>query len=440
MAQHDAKSDARFLVTMIGDRNHGAAMTETIRADVCIMGAGPVGGTLACRLAAAGVRTVVIDRAALPPMEHRAFDGRAYAIAAGSQRLLDASGLWDRLAEPPNPILSIRVSDGRLGRRASRLHLHFDSQGAGNDAAPFGWMVEARSLRVALNAHMRTLPALTVFAPAQATVERDEDGAVVRVTGGPEIRCRLVVAAEGRQSPLRQDAGIPTTVIPYDQTGIVCAISHERPHENMALEHFLPSGPFAALPMGPSADAEAGGAPNVSAIVWTERTRVAETMLRLDDARFAREIRRRLGDHLGEVRPVGRRWSYRLSAMLAHSYVATRLALVGDAAHGIHPIAGQGLNLGFRDAIALADFLIDAAAGDQDVGAPALLARYQRARRPDNLLMLTLTDGLDRLFSNDSRLLRLARDLGIAAVHRTPPLKRFFMRQAMGLGGSSATR
>jgi len=412
-----------------------ADMSNTITAEVCVMGAGPVGGTLACRLAAAGVSTVVVDRAALPPMENPAFDGRAYAIAAGSRDLLAAAGLWERLPVPPSPILDIRVSDGRLGRRASRLHLHFDHHDAGEDAGPFGWMVEARSLRMALNSYFPTLPALRVFAPATATVERREDGALVRIAGGPALQCRLVVAAEGRQSPLREAAGIPVTRLPYGQTGIVCAISHDKPHHNLALEHFLPSGPFAALPMGPSADAELGGAPNVSAIVWSERTHIADQMLRLDDARFAREIGRRLGDHLGAVRTVGRRWSYPLSAMLAHRYVDTRLALAGDAAHGIHPIAGQGLNLGFRDVIALADLLIEAAGHGDDPGAPALLARYQRMRRPDNMLMLAMTDGLDRLFSNDNRLLRLARDVGIAAVDRTPPLKRLFMRRAMGLAG-----
>ena len=397
------------------------------------MGAGPVGGTLACRLAAAGVSTVVVDRAALPPMENPAFDGRAYAIAAGSRRLLLTAGLWDRLPVPPNPILDIRVSDGRLGRQASRLHLHFDHRDAGKDAGPFGWMVEARSLRMALNGYFPALPALRVFAPATATVARHEDGAVVHISGGPELHCRLVVAAEGRDSPLREAAGIPVTRLPYAQTGMVCAISHARPHHNVALEHFLPSGPFAALPMGPSADAELGGAPNVSAIVWTEQTPIADRLLRLDDARFAHEIARRLGGHLGAVRTVGRRWRYPLSAMLALRYVDTRLALAGDAAHGIHPIAGQGLNLGFRDAIALADLVIEAAGRGNDPGAPALLARYQRMRRPDNLLMLAMTDGLDRLFSNDNRLLRLARDVGIAAVDRTPPLKRLFMRRAMGL-------
>jgi 2-octaprenyl-6-methoxyphenol hydroxylase len=410
-------------------------MRTTIEADVCVMGAGPVGGTLACRLAAAGVATVLVDRAPLPPMEHPAFDGRAYAIAAGSSVLLAEAGIWDRLPVPPNPILDIRVSDGRLGSRPSRLHLHFDHQEAGPDAGPFGWMVEARSLRTALHGYFPKLPALRVFAPAAASVDRQPDGAVVRIAGAPEVRCRLVVAAEGRDSPLRESANIPVTRLPYRQAGIVCAVSHEHPHHNLALEHFLPSGPFAALRMGPSLDAELGGAPNVSAIVWTERTPIAGRVMKLDDARFGQEIARRLGGHLGAIRMVGRRWSYPLSAMLVHRYVDTRLALAGDAAHGIHPIAGQGLNLGFRDAIALAELVIAAVGRGGDPGATELLARYQRRRRPDNMLMLAMTDGLDRLFSNDNRLVRLARDIGIAAVHHTPPLKRVFMRRAMGLAG-----
>jgi 2-octaprenyl-6-methoxyphenol hydroxylase len=291
---------------------------------------------------------------------------------------------------------------------------------------------------VALNAHMHTLPALRVFAPAAADVERREDGASVRIVDGPWIDCQLVVAAEGRNSPLRETARIPVTTLPYSQTAIVCAISHEKPHNNTALEHFLPSGPFAQLPMCASRDAEAGGAANVSAIVWTERTAIARRMLKLDDARLAGEITRRLGNHLGGVRVVGRRWSYPLSAMHAHRYTDTRLALVGDAAHTIHPIAGQGLNLGFRDAIALAEILIAASRQGDDLGAPSLLRHYQGRRRPDNLLMLAATDALDRLFSTDNPLLRLARDVGIAAVHHAPPLKRLFMRQAMGVGLTSS--
>ena len=407
-------------------------MAETSMADVCVVGAGPVGGTLACRLASAGVETVLIDRAPLPPMAHPAFDGRAYAIAAGSRALLQDAGVWDRLPDPPNPIMDIRVTDGRVGRPASRLHLHFDHREAGDEPGPFGWMVEARGLRRALNGHFRALRNLRVFAPAEVTVERADDSAMVHVRGGPSIACRLVVAAEGRQSPLREAAGIPVTRFDYDQTGMVFAISHDLPHDNMALEHFLPSGPFAVLPMAPSADAEAGGSPHVSAVVWSERTRMAETILALDDRRLAREIRRRLGDYLGDVRAVGRRWSYPLSAMLAHRYVDKRLALAGDAAHGIHPIAGQGLNLGFRDAIALAGLVVAAKNDGEDVGSAALLAGYQRARRPDNLAMLAMTDGLDRMFSTNNPIVRLARDLGIASVDRAGPLKRMFMRRAMG--------
>ncbi len=400
-------------------------MADRIEVDVCVVGAGPVGGVLACLLAAAGVKVAIVDRAALPPMEHPDFDGRAYAIAAGGRALLEAAGLWERLPYEAGPIRDIRVSDGRVGRSASPLFLHFGAAEAGTDA--FGWMVEARSLRMALNAALHERPALSVFAPAVAEVTRGEDGAVVRLAGGPEIAARLVVAAEGRHSPLREQAGIRVTRFPYRQTGLVCAIAHERPHHGVALEHFLPAGPLAQLPMAPTATAA-----NISAIVWTERGDAAARMMALSDDAYARELARRIGDHLGPIRLIGRRWSYPLSALHAHRYTATRLALVGDAAHGIHPIAGQGLNLGLRDVAELAGLVSTAVAAGSDPGAPALLARYQAARRPDNLMMLAATDALDRLFSTDSRVLRAARDLGIAAVHRLPPLKRLFMRQAMG--------
>ena len=402
---------------------------DSIRADICIVGAGPVGAALACRLQAAGLDVAVVDRAALPPMEHPDFDGRAYAIAAGSRVLLDVAGLWDALPVPPCPILDIRVSDGRVGRPASLLHLHFSHMEVGD--APFGWMIEARSLRVALNHRLNApLPdggALHLFAPVRAAVERRGDGATIRLEGGASIDARLVVAAEGRDSPLRAAACIPVTRAAYRQRGVVCAVAHDRPHRNVALEHFLPAGPFAQLPL-----CGIPGAPHVSALVWTERPATAERLMQLDDATFTREAARRLGDHLGAVRLVGRRWIHPLAALHAHRYWDTRLALVGDSAHGIHPIAGQGLNLGLRDAIALSDLLIAARDAGRDLGDPALLRRYQQLRRPANLAMLAATDALDRLFSTDLRPVRLVRDLGIAAVHRLPALKRAFMRQAMG--------
>ncbi len=402
-------------------------MTDKLAVAVCVVGAGPVGGALACRLAAGGVPVAVVDQAALPPMEHPDFDGRAYAVAAGSKLMLQAAGLWDALPYPAGPIHDIRVSDGKVGRPASPLHLHFGAWEAGAEA--FGWMVEARSLRMALNDKLHSAPGVSLFAPAKIDVTRTAEGAVVRVAGGPEIACQLVVAAEGRRSPLREAAGIAVTRLDYKQTGMVFAIGHEHPHNGTALEHFLPAGPFAQLPMAGTEQAE-----NLSAIVWTERTATAERLLALPPEAFIREAARRLGGHLGEIRLLGKRWSYPLTAMHAHRYVDTRLVLAGDAAHGVHPIAGQGLNLGFADAAALASLLIAAHDAGEDLGAPALLRRYQSARRPANLAMLAATDALDRLFSTDNPALRLARDLGIAAVHRLPPLKRAFMKAAMGGG------
>ena len=399
--------------------------------DVCIIGTGPVGGALACRLAAAGLRVASIDRAALPPMEHPDFDGRAYAIAAGSRRLLEESGLWDALPLPPGPITQIRVSDGKVGRPASRLFLHFDvaelDHGTAGPNGALGWMVEARSLRMALNARLHALPGLDLFAPAQAQVRFAADHAGITLSTGAAFTARLVVAAEGRDSPLRRQAGITAQRWPYHQSAMVCAIAHALPHHGTALEHFLPGGPFAQLPMAPSEAAE-----HLSAIVWTERTADTARIMALDDAAFAAELQRRLGTHLGDIHLVGRRWTYPLSAMYVHRMTAPRLALAGDAAHGIHPIAGQGLNLGLRDALALGDMLLRAHAQGEDPGSPTLLRRYERTRRVDVISMLAATDGLDRLFSTDNPAIRLVRDLGLAAVHRLPRLKATLMRQAMG--------
>ena len=392
----------------------------TFSHDIAIIGAGPVGGALACALAAQGKQVLLVDRAALPPMEHPDFDGRAYAIAAGSRHLLDIGGLWDALPFAPCPIAKIDVTDGKVGRPASPLRLHFDSAEVSDSA--FGWIIEARSLRIAINRRLHEAPQITLRAPASAQVSRDAHGA--RVAVGDEVfTAGLVVAADGRGSQQRGQAGIPITRLNYGQSAVVCAIAHEQPHNNVALEHFLPGGPFAQLPMtGTPAHA------NLSAIVFTDRHETVKRLAAMDDARFLPEVRKRLGEHLGAVQLAGRRWTYPLSAMYAARYYDTRLALIGDAAHGIHPIAGQGLNLGLLDAIALVELLAPAA----DCGTPEILAAYQAARRPANMLMLAATDALDRLFSTNNPLLRLARDVGLASVERMPRLKRRFMLTAMG--------
>jgi len=398
---------------------------------VAVIGAGPVGATLAAALAARGVPTAVVDAAPLPPMELAGFDGRAYAIALASRRLLDMAGIWERLPTTPCPIEGIKVADGRVGEAPSRLDLDFESSEVGGE--PFGWMVEARALRVALNARLPGMAHLHAFAPMTATVAREAEGATVTLADGRTLRAQLVVGAEGRNSPLRQAAGIGTARHDYGQIGMVGAFAHELPHHNHALELFLPAGPFAQLPLSDLGSFGTSRLPHASSFVWSERRATAERMLALPDEAFARELRRRIGGHLGAIEPIGRRWHYPLSALHATRYVAERLALVGDAAHGMHPIAGQGLNIGFRDVTALVELVAEAHAAGGDVGSAALLARYQARRRPDALMMIGATHVLEKLFGNDIGPVRLARRLGIAAVNRIPLLKRGFARQAMGL-------
>jgi 2-octaprenyl-6-methoxyphenol hydroxylase len=396
-----------------------------IDADVLIVGGGFVGLALACGLAESMVASVVVEagdpRAALA----QSFDGRASAIALTSRRLLDSIGVWSKLAGEAAPMLDIRVSEG-----SSRLFLHYDHREVGNE--PFGHMVENQVLRRALLQRAEELPAIRLLAPAvTATLERREEGVEARLSDGARIRAALVVAADGRGSRVREEAGIRVTRWAYRQSAIVTTVEHERSHDFVAHEHFLPSGPFAILPLLPQTR---------SSIVWTERAEVAPAIMALDDVAFTVQLRRRFGGFLGDVRPVGPRFCYPLSLQYAAAARGRRLALVGDALHAMHPIAGQGLNMGFRDVAALIDVIADEAAAGRDPGSTTALARYERWRRFDNTLMLAMTDALNRLFSNDFAPLRLARDIGLAAVNQTPPVKRFFMRQAMGMMGDLPRR
>ena len=393
--------------------------SEDIETDVLIVGAGMVGLTLAMAVSGAGFSVVLVDRARREALTAPTYDGRVSAVAASSRDVFATLGLWEAIAPEAQPILEIRVSDAD-----SPLFLHYDFQDAGD--RPLGFIVENRVMRTVLFDCVGGLAgAHVVGGRTVATLDCGPVWATATLDDGTRLRARLAVAADGRNSTLRTAAGIDVTTWRYPQTGIVCTVGHERPHRGIAQERFLPAGPFAILPMTGSR----------SSIVWTERADLAPTLMELDDVSFAEELAIRFGDYLGRLDVHGPRFAYPLSLVHARQYTANRLALVGDAAHSIHPIAGQGLNIGLRDVAALAEVVTDALRLGLDPGTSSALERYVRWRRPDNLAMLVVTDGLNRLFSTDHAPIRLARDLGLAAVNRAPPLKRLFMRHAMGLAG-----
>ncbi|MSP49111.1 MAG: FAD-binding protein [Alphaproteobacteria bacterium] len=394
-------------------------MAETLRTDVVVVGGGLVGLSLGHALASAGIEAAVVDREEPQIAANDAYDGRAFAISYGARRILDGLGLWQEMGAHATPILDIRVTDG-----SSSLFLHYDHREVGDE--PLGHIVESRFVRRALLGRIRDRPRLRLVAPESVTgLERGKTGVTAQLSDGRRIQARLAVAADGRGSPIRRAAGIGAIEWGYDQTAIVCTVALARPHDGVAHERFLPAGPFALLPL-PG---------DFSSVVWAERREVAPAMLALDDDGFSEAMTRRFGDALGPLRVVGRRWSYPLGLLVAERLTAERLALIGDAAHSIHPLAGQGLNLAIRDVAALAESVVDAHRLGLDIGGTDVLDRYAGWRHLDTLALLAVTDGLNRLFSNDLGPLRIVRDLGLAAVDRLPALKRLFMRHAMGTVG-----
>jgi 2-octaprenyl-6-methoxyphenol hydroxylase len=391
------------------------------RADVIIFGGGMIGLTLASALDSSGVSTIVVDPADPAPRAEAAFDGRTSAVSSSSMRMLRTIGVTDHLREPGCPIRRIAVADGR-----DPGGLHFDP----DDDEPLGWMHENRHLRGALHARAETGPNTWLLWKSRVTnVERGEHGVIVALEDGRKLRAPLLVAADGRNSATREAAGIRIARWKYDHHAIVSVLRHERPHENVAYEIFFPTGPFALLPMND----DGGG--HRSAIVWSVPNEDAAGWLSLHDDDFAGEAEAAMGGFLGKIEMLAPRSSFPLGFHHAAQITARRLALVGDAAHAIHPIAGQGLNLGFRDVAALAEVLVEGARLGLDLGDQQLLDRYQRWRSLDALSVAFATDSLTRIYGVPGRTASAVRRFGMGMIDRISPLKNRLMNEARGTSG-----
>ncbi len=399
-------------------------------ADVILAGGGLVGQSLALALDSAGVSTIVVDAAHPATTLAPDFDGRAFAIAFATFRMWRTLGLAEALDSHAQPIEQILVTDGRVGasREASGpslLRLHFDRAELGAQAEPLGIMLEARRIRLALDEAVRAR-AIRVIAPMAITdFARDAAGVTVTLADGRTLRASLLVGADGRASFTREHCGIRTIGWDYGVRALVATIAHERAHGAVAHEYFLPTGPFAVLPL-------TGDRSN---IVWAEREARARVFEAMNEADFLAELKERVGGFLGEISLEGPRFAYPLKLQLAERMIDARVALAGDSAHAIHPLAGQGLNLGLKDVAALAECVADSVGLGLDAGDAAGLARYQRWRRFDNVTMACGMDFFERFFSNDIAPLRAARRLGLALVDSVGPARRFFMRYAGGAAG-----
>ena len=391
------------------------------RADVIIFGGGLVGLALASALDSSGLSTIVVDPADPAPRNTSAFDGRTSAVSSSSMRMLQTTGVADHLAEPGCPILTITVADG-----LEPGGLHFEP----DDDEPLGFMHENRHLRAALQARAEAGPNIWLLWKSKiADVDRGDHGVTVSLEDGRKLFAPLLVAADGRNSPMREAAGIRVARWKYDHQAIVSVLRHERAHENIAYEIFYPTGPFALLPMND----DAGG--HRSAIVWSVPEEDAAGWLSLNDDDFASEAQAAMGGFLGKIEMLAPRSSFPLGFHHAAQITAKRLALVGDSAHAIHPIAGQGLNLGFRDAAALAQVLVEGARLGLDLGDRQLLDRYQRWRSLDSLSVAMATDSLTRIYGVPGKTASAVRRLGMGLIDRISPLKNRLMSEARGTSG-----
>ncbi|WP_353329321.1 FAD-dependent monooxygenase [Phaeobacter sp. NW0010-22] len=392
--------------------------------DILIVGGGLNGPALALALADTGHLVTVIDTLSVTARADTAFDGRGYALALASQRLLKAIGVWASIADHAQPMLEIKVTDGHAGSGPSPFFMHFDH--AELEEGPMGYMVEDRHLRPAFLAAMADHPNITQISGKTVVAQStDISGVSVTLDDGSTLSGRVLVGSDGRKSGTAKRAGIKRSGWDYGQTALVCAIDHELPHNGVAHQFFMPPGPLAILPL----------TGNRSSIVWSEKTETAHQINAMTDADYLQALQPRFGDFLGEIKLAGARFTYPLNLTIANSFIANRMALIGDAAHGMHPIAGQGLNAGLRDVGALAEVLTLAGRRGEDIGGQLVLERYQEWRRFDTATLAMATDVFNKLFSNDNPILRLGRDIGMGVLGSLPGLRRGFVREAAGLTG-----
>ena len=393
--------------------------------DVTIAGGGFVGMTLALALAQAapkGFRVALVDAESPDTTK---VDARASALSAASRGLLAVLGIWPELAENAQAMLSIEITDSALDASRRPHLLGFDDELKPGDSGAY--MIENEDLMRALRRAVKRTPAIDMIAPDSVTVfAATQSSVTAKLASGGALAAKLLVAADGKRSRLRDHAGIKCIGWSYAQLGIVTTVVHEKPHGGRAVQHFLPGGPFAMLPLKG----------NRCSIVWSEDKATGEAIMAADEATFLAELKKRFGTRLGDIALAGPRQSFPLDFQVARSFVGERLALVGDAAHAIHPLAGQGLNIGFRDVAALTEIVVEGARLGLDIGAATLLERYERWRRFDSAFSATVMDGLNRLFSNDNAPLRAIRDLGLGIVDNAPWLKRALVREAAGVSGT----
>lgn len=392
-------------------------MTKNINTEVIIIGAGLNGMALACSLAQNGVEVVVVESSDIEKIKAKESDGRTSAISQGSSKIFQAMDLWDEMSKKAQPILDIRVTDGE-----SPLFVHYDHKMVGDE--PMGYIIENSHIRNTLFKKANSYSNLRIIDNVRyEEVKFGSYNVCISLNNGSNIQSQLLIGADGKKSNIRKIAGIKSVSYDYKQTGIVCTVEHEKNHSGVAVEKFLPVGPFAILPMF-------GG--YHSSLVWTEPSDLAPLYMRMNDSEFLEQISLRFSGYLGKLKLSGERFSYPLSLVHAKKYTAQRMALVGDAAHAMHPIAGQGFNLGIRDVPALTKLIVDAKNSGIDIGISSVLDEYEELRKFDSLSLLATTHTLTKLFSNNIFPINHLRKAGLATVNNILPLKKFFIRHAMG--------